>query len=122
MTKNLATDGTPAIALGLEPHEPDIMKRKPRDPKESVFFGVKKWLVGIPILLSVISLSLFWFVLETNGWDTEFGIDKARTIMFGLLVFFQLFFALSCRSFRHNLITLGVFRNKLLIFSLIGEH
>lgn len=118
---NLATDGTPAIALGLEPHEPDIMKRKPRDPKEGVFFGVKKWLVGIPILLSVISLSLFWFVLETNGWETEFGIDKARTMMFGLLVFFQLFFALSCRSFRHNLITLGVFRNKLLIFSLIGE-
>jgi Ca2+-transporting ATPase len=118
---NLATDGTPAIALGLEPHEPDIMKRKPRDPKEGVFFGVKKWLVGIPMLLSVISLSLFWFVLETNGWETEFGIDKARTMMFGLLVFFQLFFALSCRSFRHNLITLGVFRNKLLIFSLIGE-
>lgn len=118
---NLATDGTPAIALGLEPHEPDIMKRKPRDPKEGVFFGVKKWLVGIPILLSIISLSLFWFVLESNGWETEFGIDKARTMMFGLLVFFQLFFALSCRSFSHNLITLGVFRNKLLIFSLIGE-
>ena len=53
---NLATDGPPAIALGLEPHEPDIMRRKPRNPKESVFFGIKKWLITIPIILAVTSL------------------------------------------------------------------
>ena len=118
---NLATDGTPAIALGLEPHEPDIMKRKPRDPKESVFSGAKKWLVGIPILLAVISLSLFWFVLESDGWESEYAISKARTMMFGLMVFFQLFFALSCRSLKHNVIKLNLLGNKLLICSLIGE-
>ena len=118
---NLATDGTPAIALGLEPHEPDIMKRKPRDPKESIFSGAKKWLVGIPILLAVISLSLFWFVLESDGWESEYAISKARTMMFGLMVFFQLFFALSCRSLKHNVIKLNLLGNKLLICSLIGE-
>jgi Ca2+-transporting ATPase len=118
---NLATDGSPAIALGLEPHEPDIMKRKPRDPKESVFFGVKKWLIGISILLAVVSLSLFWYVMEVHGWESEFAIMKARTMMFGLIVFFELFFALSCRSFKHNIRTLGLLGNRLLIYSLIGE-
>ena len=56
---NLATDGSPAIALGLEPPEPDIMRRKPRNPKESVFFGIKKWLITIPIILAITSLLLF---------------------------------------------------------------
>lgn len=118
---NLATDGTLAISLGLEPQEPGIMKRKPRKPKESIFAGVRRWLFGIPILLSVIALSLFWFVLETNGWESEFAIGKGRTMIFGLMVFFQLFFAISCRSFKHNLVELGIFRNKVLIISLIGE-
>ena len=53
---NLATDGFPAIALGLEPHEPDIMRRKPRHPRESVFFGIKRLLITIPIILAVTSL------------------------------------------------------------------
>ena len=48
---NLATDGSPAIALSTEPSEPDIMRRKPRNPNETIFFGVKKWLIPIPIIL-----------------------------------------------------------------------
>ena len=39
---NLATDGSPAIALSMERSEPDIMQRKPRNPNETIFFGVKK--------------------------------------------------------------------------------
>jgi Ca2+-transporting ATPase len=62
---NLATDGFPAIALGLEPHEPDIMRRKPRDPRESIFFGIKKLLVTIPIILAVTSLLLFAYVFRS---------------------------------------------------------
>lgn len=117
---NLATDGPPAIALGLEPHEPDIMKRKPRSTKES-FSGTRKWLIGIPIMLAVTSLSLFWYVLGVNGWQSDFAIAKAQTMVFGLIVFFQLFFSLSCRSFTHNINTLGLLNNKMLIYSLIGE-
>lgn len=117
---NLATDGTPAIALGLEPHEPDIMKRRPRDPKESVFAGARKYLIVIPILLAAVSLSLFWFVMESGG-GSEAAISKARTMVFGLMVFFQLFFAFSCRSLKHNITKLNLFANKLLVLSLIGE-
>jgi Ca2+-transporting ATPase len=136
---NLATDGSPAIALGLEPDEPDIMKRKPRKPKESMFSGIKRWIIGIPILLSIVSLTLFWLVLsQPQGWwwqvnesaaitenndgaGTEIIINRARTMMFGLIVFFELFLALSLRSFRHNIVRLGILGNKLLIFALVGE-
>jgi Ca2+-transporting ATPase len=122
---NLATDGSPAIALGLEPYEPDIMRRKPRNPNESLFFGIKKWLIGIPIILAVTSLSLFWYVLEdvngNDGLQSDFAVAKARTMMFGLVVFFELFFAISCRSFTHNINRLGFLSNKTLVYSLIGE-
>jgi len=117
---NLATDGPPAIALGLEPPEPDIMKRKPRSTKES-FSEIRKWLIGIPIVLAVTSLALFWYVLEVNGWQSDSGVAKARTMVFGLIVFFELFFTLSCRSFTHNVIRLDLLGNKMLIYSLICE-
>ncbi|MGB7634557.1 MAG: cation-translocating P-type ATPase [Nitrososphaeraceae archaeon] len=118
---NLATDGSPAIALGLEPHEPDVMRRKPRDPKESVFFGIRKWLITIPIILAITSLLLFVYVLQVSGWDSSLAIAKGRTMVFGVLVFFELFFALSCRSFTHNIHELRFFGNKMLLYSLIGE-
>lgn len=118
---NLATDGSPAIALGLEPHEPDIMKKKPRNQNESIFFGIKKWLIPIPIILASISLLLFAHILLDNGWNSSFAVEKARTMVFGLIVFFELFFALSCRSFTHTINKLGFFGNKVLLYSLLGE-
>ncbi|HSA73183.1 MAG TPA: cation-translocating P-type ATPase [Nitrososphaeraceae archaeon] len=118
---NLATDGSPAIALGLEPHEPGIMKRKPRNPNESIFFGIKKWLIPIPIILASISLLLFAHVLQDNGWNSTYAIQKARTMVFGVIVFFELFFALSSRSFTHTINKLGFFSNKILLYSLLGE-
>lgn len=96
-----------AIALGFEPHEPGIMNRKPRNPKESVFFGTKKWLVGVSIILATVAISLFVYILETNGgMESEYAVSKARTILFGTVVFFELFFVLSCRSFKHNMTSL----------------
>jgi Ca2+-transporting ATPase len=118
---NLATDGSPAIALGLEPVEPDVMNRKPRNPNENIFFGIKKFLIPIPILLATISLVLFAYVLEDNGWNSDFAIAKGRTMVFGVIVFFELFFALSCRSFIHNITKLGLVSNKAMVYSLLGE-
>ena len=117
---NLATDGSPAIALGMEPEEPDVMKRKPRNPKESIFANTLRWFIGISMIIGVLSVSIFWYVLEINDWS-EYGISKARTILFAFLVFEQLFFALSCRSLTHNLTSIGFFKNKFLAYSLIGE-
>lgn len=118
---NLLTDGAPAIALGLEPHEKGIMKVPPRDPKQGIFFGTKKWMIGIPIILSVVALLLFWFFLETNGWESDRSIAKGRTMVFGLIVFFELFFSLSCRSLKNNVINRQLLNNRLLTYSLAIE-
>ncbi|MFZ0554840.1 MAG: cation-translocating P-type ATPase C-terminal domain-containing protein, partial [Nitrososphaeraceae archaeon] len=66
-------------------------------------------------------LLLFAYVLQVNGWDSSIAIAKGRTMVFGLIVFFELFFALSCRSFTHNIHQLRFFGNKMLLYSLIGE-
>ncbi|MFY9566445.1 MAG: cation-translocating P-type ATPase [Nitrososphaeraceae archaeon] len=118
---NLATDGSPAIALSMEQAEPDIMRRKPRNPNESIFFGTQKWLIPIPLILATVALLLFWNTLNVNGWDSDYGIAKARTMVFTLTVFFELFFAFSCRSFKYNVNKLGFLNNKPLLYSLLGE-
>jgi len=117
---NLVTDGLPAIALGMEPAEPDIMSRKPRDPKENIFSNTLPWFIGVTILIGSLSVLLFWYVLEINAWS-EFAVSKARTMLFGFIVFQEIFFAISCRSLRHSIPALGLFKNKLLVYSLIGE-
>ncbi len=117
---NLVTDGPPAIALGLEPAEPDTMKQKPLKLKEGIFRGTIPWLVGISLLTATISIVLFWHVLEQNEWS-DYGVEKARTMVFVFLVFEEIFFALSCRSLRLPFSKLGLFRNKFLVYSLIAE-
>jgi Ca2+-transporting ATPase len=118
---NLVTDGAPAIALGLEPAEPGVMQRKPHSIKNGPFHGTKKWLIGVPLILSSISLILFWHTLESSGGTSEYAVMKARTMVFGLMIFFQLFFAISCRSLSFNLTKLGLLKNKPLIISIIVE-
>ena len=117
---NLATNGSPAIALGMEPPEPDIMRRKPLDPKESVFKNTLPWFIGVSILIGSLSILLFWHILEINSWS-EFAVSKARTMLLGFIVFQEIIFAVSCRSLRHNIPALGFFKNKILVYSLIGE-
>jgi len=94
---NLATDGLPAIALGLSPSDPDVMKRPPRHPKETVFtkevksFLLRAVLIETPLLLWVFLSSL------------PQGIQIAQTRLFLLLVFFELALAVNCRSLRYTL-------------------
>lgn len=117
---NLATDGSPAIALGTEPAEPDIMRRSPQDPKKSIFAGTLIWLVGVSLILGGVSLGLFWYTLASNGW-TGAAEAKARTMIFGLIIFFEIFFAYSSRSFRNSFLETGLLRNKALLLSMVGE-
>lgn len=110
---NLATDGLPAIALGVSPSDPDIMKRPPRPPQETIFtkdvksFLLRAVLLEVPLLLWIFIGSL----LEGEG--------IAQTRLFIVFVFFELILALNCRSLKYNI--LKVKPHKFLVVVILWE-
>ncbi|MCS4541450.1 MAG: cation-translocating P-type ATPase [Euryarchaeota archaeon] len=117
---NLATDGLPALALGVDPAAPDVMKHPPRSPKESVFSGIKIWLAGISALLAIGVLFIFSVGLFANAQNGE-SLIKARTMTFATVIIFELLFVFSCRSFRHSVFELGLLTNKYLVLAVVWE-
>ena len=93
---NLATDGLPALALGLSPPDRDIMQRPPRDPKESIFSRDVRLLVLLGVL---IECPIFLWIYFGNYAD----IEVARTKIFLLFVFVELIIAMSFRSLRYSI-------------------
>ncbi len=105
---NLVTDGLPALALGMEPPEPDIMRRQPRPPGERVV-SLRR---GILILLHgalIAAVVVLSFALAYQG--DEAHLDRARTVAFCTAAFAQLFFVFGCRSQRYTMPELGPFSN-----------
>ena len=94
---NLATDGLPALALGLSPPDRDIMRRPPRDPGESIFSRDVRLLVLLGVL---IECPIFLWIYFDNHAD----IETARTKIFMLFVFVELIIAMCFRSLRFSLI------------------
>jgi len=108
---NLATDGPPALALGVAPPDPDIMQRTPRDPKESVF----SWDVNALILLGVvIECPIFLWVFFQNFANLEL----ARTKIFFMYVLIELILALNFRSLKYSIFQAPP--HKSLVWTIIG--
>ena len=100
---NLVTDSLPALAIGMEPRNPDILKRKPRDPKASLLD--KKFVTQISIQGFLISLSVIAaFLLGLR--DTP---AIACTMAFSTLTFARLLHGFNCRS-QHSIFKIG-FKN-----------
>ncbi len=67
---NLVTDGLPAIALGFEPGEPGVMKRKPRSPQESIFAGgLGARVIWMAVVLAAVTLAGYWWGFSAFNLD-----------------------------------------------------
>lgn len=108
---NLVTDGLPAMALGVDGVEPDIMKRNPRQPDESVFARG----LGHKILIRGTIMGIGALLVFIIGLWYGVGLLSARTMAFTTLVFSQLFFVFDCRSEEGGIFESGIFVNPLLV-------
>jgi P-type Ca2+ transporter type 2C len=111
---NLVTDGLPALALGVEPAERDLMRRPPRPPKESLFAGGLGWHVcWVGALMGVLTIGLFAWALSARD------LVHARTVAFFTLTVLQMSNVLAVRSERDPLWRIGLFSNPQLVGAVI---
>jgi Ca2+-transporting ATPase len=116
---NLTTDGLPAIALGVDPGDPDLMERKPRDPNESVFTrDVKAYLIGTPILMATLLLTGYFMY---QPWKGEFELTEARTQLLTAMILMELANAISARSLKYTVFEVGPFKNKFLWLAILSS-
>lgn len=109
---NLVTDGLPGLALAAEPAEPDIMKRPPRNPKESIFAdGLGVHVLWVGLLMGVLSLG-------TQAWAIKTGLHW-QTMVFTVLCLSQLGHALAIRSEKRSLFTMGIRSNLPLFYAVL---
>lgn len=110
---NLVTDSFPALALGVDPKERDVMSHPPRPKKEGLFahgMGVYTLLNGMYI--GTMALVAFRYGLQ---WD----IAHAQTMSFMVLSMSQLFHALNLHSLSHSIFTSKLWRNRWLVLTFV---
>ncbi|MEK7595619.1 MAG: cation-translocating P-type ATPase [Patescibacteria group bacterium] len=117
---NFITDGFPALALGMEPGEKDIMQRKPRETKNGIL-NKERWL--FMTLEGIFMGALAYIVFNITLRD--FGLAEARTATFLTLSILQLIHAFNSRSENQSLLKVGITENKFLflivVFSIIAQ-
>lgn len=121
---NLITDSFPALALGVDPGDKDVMKHKPRNPKDSIFKGSLFTLLFNGILIGVLTLIAFIYGVHTYGdanvtlstiGSNPAALMHAQTLSFVVLSGTQLVHALNMRSESKSIFKLGIFSNMYMI-------
>jgi Ca2+-transporting ATPase len=110
---NLVTDGPPALALGVEPAEKNVMRRPPCSAAESIFGrGMVQFILAMGFVMSVLSIAAAWEL-----W--HLGDPAWQTVLFTTLVFAQLAVALEARSEQESLFRIGMFRNPSMVLAVV---
>ena len=110
---NLVTDSLPAIAIGLEPPEKNIMSRKPVDSRKSIFAdGLWNKIIVEGVMLGMLTLVAF------SIGNKYYGIEVGRTMAFLSIGFLELVHSFNIKS-EESIFKTGIFENKFLIGSFI---
>lgn len=114
---NLVTDGLPAMALGLDQPEGDVMKRKPRSPREGVFARGLGWkVISRGFLIGIVTLIAFMISYHENPDELIY----AQTVAFSTLVLAQLIHVFDCRS-EKSILSRNPFGNKYLVWAVLSS-
>ena len=121
---NLVTDCFPALALGMEKAEPDVMKRKPRNAKAGVFAdGMGGDVIYQGLLVAVLTLVSYFLghAFELGGWSWKFETSSyGMTMAFLTLSFAEIFHSFNMRSQKKSLFQLDE-GNKMLTWAALGS-
>jgi len=115
---NLVTDGAPALALGVEKGDPDIMEKQPRPPTEPIIN--KQMQVGIivqTLAITTVTLLAYWIGLQIHSDTPEF----AETMAFVTLSFSELLRAFTARSENYPILKIGLFSNRSMNWAVISS-
>jgi Ca2+-transporting ATPase len=115
---NLITDGAPALALGLEKGDPDIMDRSPRHPDEPVINRVMVWRILIQGIVDTIAV-LGAFRIGLYLFPEN--VHHAQTMAFATLAISELLRAYSARSERYFIWQIGIFSNKYMQYAVLSS-
>jgi len=114
---NLVTDGLPALALGVEPPERDLMRRAPRATKAAVISGAQGVFIVVRGMFVAAAAATAFAVAHAGD---EANLAHARTVAFCVTAFSQLMYAFAFRSERRTLPELGMFSNPALVAAVAG--
>jgi Ca2+-transporting ATPase len=111
---NLVTDGVPAVALGFEEAERDVMNRPPYNPREGIFArGLGRQILVMGLIVGLISVGTgYWF------WDGGTGSNAWQTMVFTMLTFCQMAYVLCVRKERQSLLAQSWFGNPILLLAI----
>ncbi|ODT44641.1 MAG: HAD family hydrolase [Nitrospira sp. SCN 59-13] len=113
---NLVTDGFPALALAVDPTDPDVMKRPPRDPKAPLLDRQRFVTVCVQgAVMAAATLAVFGVALAIMKDEVTF----ARTMTFTTLVLVQFLHAFTCRHDRFSLFQIGFTTNRMLVVAVL---
>lgn len=104
---NMVTAAVLGVALSLEPKEPDLMRRKPRDPQAPILSSMIIWrIVLVSVIILVGAFGLFEYELAQGE-----SIEKARTVAVNVVIFVEIFYLFNARSLTRSPFQLGLFSN-----------
>ncbi|RXZ77029.1 calcium-translocating P-type ATPase, SERCA-type [Paenibacillaceae bacterium] len=113
---NLVTDGLPAMALGVDQAEKDLMQHKPRSAKESIFARRLGWkIISRGVLIGLCTLGAFWVTLQSGA-----ELMEAQTVAFATLVMAQLIHVFDCRSSR-SIFHRNPLQNRFLVLAVLSS-
>ena len=116
---NLVTDTFPALALGMDPGDPNVINEKPRDPNEGLFaHGRMQSLILNGALIGALALAAFFIGdarAHVEGFSGDFVVQLGRTMAFATLSLSQLFHAFNLRNQTKSIFQIGLFSNRSLV-------